>query len=306
MPELNHAHREQKALRISLYGVIFFIVLALGFAVYTQSDAILFDGIYSLIAFATVLITMKVAKLVERPNDEQFHFGYAALEPTLNLFKSLVVIIACCYAGVEAFKRLLVGGTEAAYGWAVIYGVIATLGCFMVAAIMRKMGDDSRSDLLNVESKTWFVDGLLSASVLVGFIIAWLLAQTPYKAYAPYVDPVLLIALVCFAIPIPGRILIDSLKEVIDMAPAADVVDEIEQQLKMSLATIKISSIEFRVSKRGRNTYLLVHIIVAENFVVNSIAELDTIRRNCLAHMKAWKPEIVMDILFVEDHSFTI
>jgi predicted Co/Zn/Cd cation transporter (cation efflux family) len=60
------AKREQKALLISLYGVLFFIVLALGFAVFTNSGAILFDGIYSLIAFATVLVTLKVAKLAEK------------------------------------------------------------------------------------------------------------------------------------------------------------------------------------------------------------------------------------------------
>ena len=238
MPAHNQAKREQQALLISLYGVVFFIVLALGFAVYTKSGAILFDGIYSLIAFATALVTLKVAKLAEKPDDELFHFGYTSLEPTLNLFKSLIVIIACVYAGVEALQRLLTGGTEAEYGWAIVYGVLSTVGCFVVAAILKKMGRDTRSGLLSVEAKTWFVDGLLSCSVLVGFIAAWLISQTSYSEYAPYVDPLLLIILVLLALPIPGRILVDSLKEIVLMAPPAELVDEIQQKLNELLGHI--------------------------------------------------------------------
>ena len=68
MPGKSHARSEQKALRFSLYGIIGFVVLALGFALLTNSDAILFDGIYSLIAFCVTLLTIKVAKLYQVEN----------------------------------------------------------------------------------------------------------------------------------------------------------------------------------------------------------------------------------------------
>lgn len=306
MSKPNHGVREQQALKISLYGVVFFVLLALIFTVYTKSAAILFDGVYSLIGFAMALLTLKVARLVERPDDNQFHFGYSALEPTLNLFKSLIIIVACIYAGVEALKRLLAGGTEAEYGWAVIYGVIATSGCFLVAALMRRIGRDTRSVLVSVEAKYWFIDGLLSASVLLGFSIAWVMSQSSYYAFAPYVDPFLLIIIVIFALPIPAKVLIASFREVIVMAPPIEIVDEIEQRLMSALEDIQHDLIEFRVYKRGRDTYLLVHIVVADEFSVSSIAELDVIRHASIKKMQQWKPEIVMDILFVKDKSLAI
>ena len=77
MPGKSHARSEQKALRFSLYGIIGFVVLAAGFAVLTNSDAILFDGIYSLIAFCVTLLTIKVAKLAERVYSRLFHRGLA-------------------------------------------------------------------------------------------------------------------------------------------------------------------------------------------------------------------------------------
>ena len=293
--------KEQKALRISLFGVVFFVALALGFAVYTGSDAILFDGIYSLVSFATALLTIKVAKLAERPDDDNFHFGYTTLEPTLNLFKSLITIVVCVYAAVEALQRFLTGGTEAEYGWAVVYGVLATSGCFIVALLLRKYGRDCRSDLVNVESKAWFVDALLSASVLLGFIFAWSISKSSYAHYAPYVDPLLLMVIVALALPIPGKIFLNSLREVIVMAPPPDIVDEIGERLIPTLAHVPHDLIEYRVNKRGRNTYLLVHVLVSDEFEIHSIERLDDIRRKSSEQMKAWNPEIVMDILFVKD-----
>ena len=301
MSAQNQAKREQKALLISLYGVVFFIVLALGFAIFTNSGAILFDGIYSLIAFATALVTLKVAKLAEKPDDDLFHFGYTSLEPTLNLFKSLIVIVACVYAGFEAVMRILDGGTVAEYGWAVVYGVFSSAGCFVVAAILKKMGRDTRSGLLAVEAKTWFVDGLFSLSVLLGFVAAWLINQTEYASFAPYVDPLLLTILVVLALPIPLKILLESLREVVLMAPPTEIVDEIDEKLHEYLGHIPHKLIECRVTKRGRNTYVLVHLVVTEAFKINRIKELDDIRHQAMHRMEQWNPEIVMDILFVED-----
>ena len=295
------AHNEQRALQTSLFGAVFFIVLAVGFALLTQSDAILFDGIISLIAFSTILLTLKVARLAERPDDDLFHFGYTSLEPTLNLFKSLITIVTCLFAAVAAFKRLMAGGNPAEYGLAVVYGAVATAGCFGFAAWMAHASRQHRSDLVRVDIKNWIVDGLISAAVLLGFTGAWALTQFDMAHYAPLVDPILLIVLVLAALPIPVKIMLDSLREVIAMAPPEPVVNEIEQRLMATLTEIQYDRVELRVNKRGRNTYLLVHVIVADDFAVNTIAELDLIRSHSTRALKAWNPEIVMDMLFVKD-----
>lgn len=301
MPRKSQVRNEQKALRFSLYGVVGFVVLALGFALLTNSDAILFDGIYSLIAFCVTLLTLKVAKLAERPDDERFHFGYTSIEPTLNLFKALFILVACVYAAVEATKRLLAGGNPAEYGLAVFYGAASTLGCFTVAWMMSRASRQSRSDLVAVESKTWLMDGLLSCAVFVGFLGAWWLERSPWPEYAPLVDPILLISIVTLALPVPLGILRDSLKEIVLMAPSEPLVDEIEQRLLDSLSDVDYDHVELRVTKRGRNTYLLVHIVVGDAFAITSIAGLDEIRNRSERALKGWNPEIVIDMLFVQD-----
>jgi cation diffusion facilitator family transporter len=293
--------KERTALRLSLAGVVFFVVLALVFAVFTNSDAILFDGIYSLVSFVMALLTIKVAELAERPDDEQFHFGYTRLEPTLNLFKSLIIIVVCVYAAIEALRRLLAGGNESVYGWAVVYGVLATVGCLLVALILGRFARDAGSELVQVESRTWLMDSVLSGAVLLGFLLAFALSRSAYAHWAPLVDPLLLILIIALALPIPGKIFLNSLREVIAMAPPEDVVNEIGERLLSTLAHVPHEQIEYRVSKRGRNTYLLVHVLVTESYDQVAVSELDAVRRNSAQVMKSWNPEIVMDILFVRD-----
>ncbi len=79
------------------------------------------------------------------------------------------------------------------------------------------------------------------------------------------------------------------------------MVDEIEQRLLGSLTGVEYDHVELRVTKRGRNTYLLIHIVVGDRFTIASVAELDVIRNRSEHALKAWKPEIVMDMLFVKD-----
>jgi cation diffusion facilitator family transporter len=296
-----HEQKEKNLLRLSLYIAGLFVFVAFGFAIITQSGAILFDGVYSLIAFFMALLTLKVASLVQLPDDDRFHFGYTAIEPTLNLFKSIIIIVTCLYAVFGAVISLLDGGNSAEYGRAMIYGVFATVGCFAISAYMKHRGKLLRSDLVSVDANTWFIDGVLSASILFGFAIAYLLEQSDLAAYAPFVDPILLIILGIAILPIPGKIMLDSLKEVINKAPPEAVSAVVEKKLKQTLSAVPYEHVEVRISKCGRDLYLLVHIIVDESFGLTTITELDNIRKQSESAMREWNPSIMMDILFICD-----
>jgi predicted Co/Zn/Cd cation transporter (cation efflux family) len=166
---------------------------------------------------------------------------------------------------------------------------------------MKRRSEHFLSDLVGVEAKTWFVDGLLSGSILIGFLGAWWLEHSTLSQYATRVDPILLIILGLAVLPIPGKIMIESLKEVINQAPPQAVIHEIEKRLKKSLSEVSYDHVELRVSKRGRDLYLLVHIVVSESFGHQTIKQLDEIRRSSEQEMRQWNPAVIMDMLFVND-----
>ncbi len=90
------------------------------------------------------------------------------------------------------------------------------------------------------------------------------------------------------------------------MAPNEQVSGEIEAVLLKSLIGVNYKKVEFRITKRGRNTYMLVHVIVPVDFPVESIAELDAIRHKTERELIAWNSQIVIDMLFVCDEEFAI
>ena len=156
-----------------------------------------------------------------------------------------------------------------------------------------------------VEARTWLLDAVLSARCCSASPCAWLLEQSALAQYAPLVDPSLLIVLVLAALPMPIQIMLQSLREVVAMAPPKAVVDEIERRIVDSLQGVDYDHVEFRVSKQGRNTYLLVHVVVPRDYRIRSIADLDRIRRHSEKLLQDWNPEIVMNMLFVEDRRLT-
>ena len=72
---------ERRALHLSIAGALAMAVIGIGFALLSGSEAIMLDGIFSAIGLVMALVTLKVATLVARPDDEHFHFGYAHFAP---------------------------------------------------------------------------------------------------------------------------------------------------------------------------------------------------------------------------------
>lgn len=293
-------------LKLALYGVLIFVLLTVIFALLTQSNTILFDGIYSLISFCMIILTIQVAKLAERPNDDHFHFGYTRIEPTLNLFKSLFVIAICIFAITEAVQQLLAGGNRAEYGLGAFYGFLSASGCFVIAYILRRGSRSSSSDLLRVEANTWLVDGLISSSIFLGFVCGWILEQSEWEQYAQLIDPVLLITIVLIALPVPGKVVFDSVREIISMAPADNIVHDIETVVRDQLRSFDVNEIVCRVSKQGRSTYALVHVIVSNDFGSAAISKLDNIRDVTSEALCNFNTNIKMDMIFVQDKKFAV
>jgi cation diffusion facilitator family transporter len=295
------ARIEQRALKLSMYSILFFILLAFVFSFITGSDSILFDGIYSLISFVIAILTLKVSKLAEQPDDELFHFGYTRLEPLLNVVKSLFILISCVYALIGAIRSLSTGGNPVEIGFAVIYSAIAAGGGFIIALILRQKAGKSGSGLLKVEAVEWMVDSVLSFGILVGFIIALLIRNSQWSPLTPFVDPLLLIIITALALPAPVKIMLSNLREMIDMAPPEPFVSDIEKLLDEATSDIELDDYEFRIMKHGRDTFILVHLMVSDEFKFNTISDLDKIRERIEEHMHSFEPEIIMEIVFIKD-----
>ena len=85
----NNLALEKRALIVSVIGALVMAGLGIGFSLVTQSNAILLDGIFSLIGFTAGLIALRVSRLVQQPDDEHYQFGYGGFEAFFNLLKGI-------------------------------------------------------------------------------------------------------------------------------------------------------------------------------------------------------------------------
>jgi cation diffusion facilitator family transporter len=295
---------ERKALRFSAVGMAVMAAAGIGFALISHSEAILLDGVFSAIGMVLALLTLKVAKIVRRPDDEHFHYGYAHFTPLLNLIKSLLMIILCVFALVSAIEAVLGGGRSLALGAAVLYGIIATFACIAAAVVLHKAAKKSGSELVSVDAKTWGIDAAISGAVLLGFLAGYLVEGTSYEIYLNYLDPMIVSILVVIAIPVPLKILWNSLKETpLMMAPPTPYQARIRARIEQALHNYPIEDHRVRILKMGNTVNILVHAKPENNFRIESFNALDDIHHHVQKALDGLPDQAVLDIVFVGDMS---
>lgn len=283
--------RELSAIRLSAYGNAFFGVLGTAFGLWLDSAAILLDGIFNWISFGMALISIKVARLVHRTGSDLFPFGYAAFEPAVNTIKAMLVLGVSVFAFWGAVNTVLDGGQELAAGWAVVYAVIAVLGCFSIAVVQSRVAKQTESPLVAVDAKNWFINGAISSAVGFAFVLAIFLKGS---SVVPYFDSALVILLVLVTIPVPLRMAIEGVGELLAVRPPDEVMTQIDEHLREAVGG-KAQLEAVRANRVGRTLFLVADAQVPAG---RTIEDLDKLRREVDSRMRESFPHIQMAVVF--------
>jgi cation diffusion facilitator family transporter len=291
---------ERRGLWLSILGALGMAVLGIGFALLTSSDAVLLDGIFSLIGFAIGLVTLQVARLVRRPDDATYHFGYAAYEPVLNLAKGLLMAFVSIFALVTAIQVAMSGGRSIEIGWAVVYTAVAGVGCFAIALAERRLARQTGSPLLSVDVKNWYIDGLLSVAVGVAFVVALFLRETRYAGLLPYVDPVVVIVLVGLTLPIPARIIRENWHQLLGRAPDERLQRRAREAVLKAFGGENSCNPRIRMQQIGRFTYLQIYVLCNAE-IATDVERMDKCRRSVHDELHSEFDNLALDVIFTRD-----
>jgi cation diffusion facilitator family transporter len=290
--------KEVVALRWSAIGALFFGVLGIVFSYLTHSSAVLLDGFFSFVGFAMGLISIRVARLVRQPDDAKFQFGYAAFEPMFNAIKGLIILAVCGFACASAIGAILDGGREVVAGWGIVYAAIATVGCLAIALFQRVVARRTGSQLVEVDSRAWLVDGLMSVVVAAAFVGAWMLEGTQWSAGVPYVDPALVILLTVLMVVIPIRIVLEGAGELLGVAPEPEVQREVRLKVESVLDDDGLKKRAIRMVRIGREFWVLNHVLVPKDRRIGDVADLDEVRERIMEAVASVQPGMIVDTLF--------
>lgn len=169
---------EARALRLSPIGYLIFGLLGVAFFLITRSEAILLDGIYSLISLVLAVVALRVSRIADLPGSSRYHFGYAHLEPLINVGRIALILGVDAFALFSAVSALLSGGRELNTGPALIYGVLSAPACLAMSALQRRTAKIVDSPILRVDARNWFIDGAISSGVGLAFLLGFFMERS--------------------------------------------------------------------------------------------------------------------------------
>ena len=269
---------ENNILKISMVGALFFALFGIAWGWAIKSDMIIFDGLYSFISVVLSMLSLYINNYMAKRDFEKFPFGKHILEPIVISIKSLIIAIMCSYSLIEAIKTLMNGGNSLEFGLALIYSIVSVLGCGIISFYMKEQEKKINSELIKAECTQWFMDTALSTAVLVGFIIAMVLAGTKLKSLNPYIDPfmTIVVSLVCIRIPI--KTFIESFKEVICVKANDEINDDIYVLVKGIEEEYNFEESITRVSKVGRELRIEIDFVYNKDSKLKTLDQMDNVR----------------------------
>ena len=292
---------ERRALILSAFGALVMAILGFSFALLTRSEALMLDGLFSLLGFVMTLGAIRISRLVYEPGTMQFQFGFAGFEPLFNLVKGLVIIFISLLAAYSSIVAIQAGGREIEIGWALVYAAIVTVGSILVFSLLTRAARKTGSPLLQVDAKNWMIDGAITAAVLVGFLVIYFLRDTQWSWIVPYADPLVVLVLVVISLPVPFIIIKSSVKDLLMGAPDIKLQESLRKHMLPALNEEGYITGGTRLAKTGRMVYLYVFSLLDESQADPGVAKQDAIRRKLTSELSTVYADIEVDIFFTRD-----
>ncbi|MFP4063212.1 MAG: cation diffusion facilitator family transporter [Halochromatium sp.] len=292
---------ERGALWLSLTAALAMALLALVFALATDSRVILLDGLYNAVYFLVGLFTLRAARLVQTPDNARFPFGHGYFESLVNAAKGLLILGVSLIALVDALLTITAGGRPIVAGLAMLYAGGASVVCGLTALVLGRVARRVDSPLVRADVTNWILNAVISASLVAGFAAVPLLVQLGWSAATPFVDPVLVAAVVVLLIGMPVRLARDALFELLNRAPGDALQAAVEAAIDRATADLPVVERRARVVRPGRTLYAAVHIVLPPDWPVGRLDRLDAVRARIDDAVRAIQPRLLLDIVFTAE-----
>lgn len=297
---------ENKILKISMVGALFFALFGIAWGWTAQSEMIIFDGLYSFISLALTMLSLYINNFIAKKELDKYPFGKYILEPLVISFKSLIIGGMCLYSLIGAIQDVVHGGNIVEYESALIYSIVSVIGCGGVYIFMKKKGDKISSELIKVEASQWLMDTLLSIGVLVGFVIAMILRNTRFSGLNVYIDPMMVIMVSVVFIKMPVQSFINAFKEILCVKADDEINDDIYLIVKEIEKEYKFEDSISRVSKIGGELRIEIDFIYNEESKLKDLDQMDCVREKVYDAIKHIDYNKWLNVSFTGDKKWAI
>ncbi|MEX0351168.1 MAG: cation transporter [Paracoccaceae bacterium] len=268
MPQNNSAARlEARAFRLSMAANLLMGAAGVVAAVLSNSQAILVDGLFSLVGFVAGYFALRIRKRVDAVPDRHRPWGYAADEAIFTTFRALsllgVVIFAILGAGTRIYAYLIGRPIpEVQMGPVIIYFILISATCLALWAFhylaWRKGG--KVSSMLRIEASSAAFDGAVTMVAGLGLIAVYYLRDSVLAPITPIGDSLIVILLCAFAVSTYWTSFTSGLAELAGATAAPSEVVKAHRALRGIVADWPGEVIDLGLSKLGRSYQVALYL----------------------------------------------
>ncbi|WP_083006607.1 cation diffusion facilitator family transporter [Halomonas sp. GT] len=266
---------ERRALRFSAVSASLFAFTGLALGLASGSITILFDSGYSLLSLVLASLSLFALKQARKPADNHYPFGRLTVEPLAVLLKGVVIALVCLFSMVSAVWSLAQGGRLVTLDLALMFGVVNVAGCLLTWWWLSRYAQIARSSLLAAELRQWQMDTWLSAAVMLGFALTWGLTLTPWAHLARFADPVMVLIIAGYFLPMPIRMVRGALRELMFGEPLGSVRQDVVQEV----ADFDIANDDVRLAQVG--SFLMVDIQLDMQQINDAEEIVESVEQHC-------------------------
>lgn len=291
---------EASLLRLSVGATVLIAGLGVVFGLLSNSLAIIFDGLFSVVDAVITGLMLAVARLVARESNQKFQYGYWHLEPLVVALKAAVLMTLVAFGFLGAVQSLLAGGNAPELGVAILYSVLVVLICAAVWFWLWRQNDRIGSALVAIDLKAWAASGIITTALLIAFLVALAMRGTALEPWIPYVDPATLALLSLMILPVPWKDAREAFNDIFQIVPA-DLDAHVHEVMDAFVARHGFAGYESYVTRTGRARFIEISVLARPDMPAKTIAHFDALRAEIGEAIGEAGPDRWLTIVFTED-----
>jgi cation diffusion facilitator family transporter len=219
----------------------------------TGSVGLLSDALESVVNLAAAVVALLVLKLIIRPANDEFTFGYSKAEYFSSGFEGGMILLAAAGIIITALPRLFNPVPLEQLGLGLAISVAASLINLAVSLILMRAGRRYNSITLEADARHLMTDVWTTAGVLVGIALVWLTGWL-------ILDPIIAMLVAANIIFTGYRLLIRSGRGLLDISLPPEELTSVKSILD-SYKAQGVSYHALRSRQAAARKFLVVHLL---------------------------------------------
>jgi cation diffusion facilitator family transporter len=161
---------------VGVIGNALLSLLKIVIGIISGSLAVIADGIDSASDIVTSLITLFTARIMMRPPNIRYPYGYMKADTIATKALAFVILFAGAQLAISTIRNFLAGNERDLPGMIAIYvTIVSIIGKFLLARHQLRKGKQTNSEMLKANARNMQNDVFISVSVLTGLVFTFLL-----------------------------------------------------------------------------------------------------------------------------------